>query len=291
MSPLRCVHVSWGHKSQSFSISFSPKILTNGSMAGSGLWGLLFKPLSLFPSSQSQASRSLFSIYYPAHNTHTLISTQPIDTDRGMKLRAKGLGLLLLLVLLALCSTIEVTEARRGKHWRSSRSSSQLKKGKGKKSSSRRQYGGGSNRPSSKPPVSSTPSSGAGKGNQNPYQPSPGPSPGAPDIPRPSPANGSRHSTPKPPTPSCGKGHQQPSQPPPATSQGGVFNVVDFGAKGDGVADDTKVDSFALQMLCFKQNLILKLSSVMHSHEPAISSFNSFCEFPLQMLCFKLIFT
>ncbi|XP_066312167.1 polygalacturonase At1g48100-like isoform X2 [Miscanthus floridulus] len=164
-----------------------------------------------------------------------------------MKLRAKGLGFLLLLVLLALCSTIEVSEARRGKHWRSSRSSpgsSQLKKGKGKKSSSLRQHG--STRPSPKPPVSSTPSSGAGKGNQSPYQPSPN----APDIPRPSTANGSRHSTPKPPTPSCGKGHQQPSQPPPATSQVAAFNVVDFGAKGDGVTDDTKAFEGAWAAAC-----------------------------------------
>jgi hypothetical protein len=193
-----------------------------------------------------------------------------------MKLRAKGLGLLLLLVLLAICSTIEVSEARRGKHWRSSRSSpgsSQLKKGKGKKSSSRRQHG--SNRPSPKPPVSSTPSSGAGKGNQNPYQPSPN----AP----PSPANGSRHSTPKlPPTSSCGKGHQQPSQPPPATSQGAVFNVVDFGAKGDGVTDDTKVNSFfALQMLCFKQNSIIKLSSIMHYLSQKSQNCNFFREFAI----------
>nr|ACG40925.1 polygalacturonase precursor [Zea mays] len=165
-----------------------------------------------------------------------------------MKLGAKGLGLLLLLVLLALCSTIEVGEARRDRHWRSTRTSSSqlLKKGKGKKTSSRRQYG--SNRPSTKPPASSTPSSGAGgKGNQN----------AAPDIPRPSPpANGSAHSTPKPPTPpSCGKGHQQPSQsqpPPPATSSqhGAVFSVVDFGAKGDGATDDTKAFQGAWAAAC-----------------------------------------
>lgn len=167
-----------------------------------------------------------------------------------MKLRAKGLGLLLLLVLLALCSTIDVSEARRGKHWRprSSPSSSQLKKGKGKKSTSHRQHG--SNRPSPKPPVSSTPSPGAGKGNQNPYQPSPTPS--APVSPSPSPANDSRHSSPKPPTPSCGKGHQQTSQPPPLppASQGEVFNVVDFGAKGDGVTDDTKAFEGAWAAAC-----------------------------------------
>jgi hypothetical protein len=265
--------MSWGHISQSFSISLSPKILTNGSMAGSGVCYL--NPFLSFPP-HNHRSPALCSLSTAQHTIHTLISTQPIDTDRRMKLRAKGLGLLLLLVLLALCSTIEVSEARRGKHWRSSRSSpgsSQLKKGKGKKSSSRRQHG--SNRPSPKPPVSSTPSSGAGKGNQSPYQPSPN----APDMPRPSPANGTRYSTPKPPTPSCGKGHEQPSQPPPATSQGAVFNVVDFGAKGDGVTDDTKVNSFALQMFCFKQNSIIKLSSIMHSLSH--SSCNSFRQFAL----------
>ncbi|XP_025815847.1 polygalacturonase At1g48100-like [Panicum hallii] len=168
-----------------------------------------------------------------------------------MKLRAKGLGLLLLLVLLALCSTIEVSEARRGKHWRprSSPGSTQLKKGKGKKSSSHRQYG--SNRPSPKPPVSSTPSPGAGKGNQNPYQ-QPSPTPDAPFSPSPSPANSSRHPSPKPPTPGCGKGHQQPSRPPlpPPASQGAVFNVVDFGAKGDGVTDDTKAFEGAWAAAC-----------------------------------------
>ncbi|RLN23347.1 polygalacturonase [Panicum miliaceum] len=167
-----------------------------------------------------------------------------------MKLRAKGLGLLLLLVLLALCSTIDVSEARRGKHWRprSSPGSSQLKKGKGKKSSSHRQYG--SNRPSPKPPVSSTPGPGAGKGNQNPYQPSPAPD--APVSPSPSPANSSRHPSPKLPTPSCGKGHQQPSRPPlpPPASQGAVFNVVDFGAKGDGVTDDTEAFEGAWAAAC-----------------------------------------
>uniref|UniRef100_A0A0E0C553 Polygalacturonase n=1 Tax=Oryza meridionalis TaxID=40149 RepID=A0A0E0C553_9ORYZ len=109
-----------------------------------------------------------------------------------MKLRVKGLGLLLLLVLLALCSTIDVCDARRGKHWRprSSPSSSLLrKKGKGKKGSSNRQHG--SNRPSPKPPLSPPPSPGNGKGYQSPYQPSPSPSPNAPV--RPSPVNGSGH--------------------------------------------------------------------------------------------------
>uniref|UniRef100_A0A0D9YC69 Polygalacturonase n=1 Tax=Oryza glumipatula TaxID=40148 RepID=A0A0D9YC69_9ORYZ len=166
-----------------------------------------------------------------------------------MKLRVKGLGLLLLLVLLALCSTIDVCDARRGKHWRprSSPSSSLLrKKGKGKKGSSNRQHG--SNRPSPKPPLSPPPSPGNGKGYQSPYQPSPSPSPNAPVSP--SPVNGSGHASPKSPTPNCGKGNQPSSRPTPTSPQGAVFNVVDFGAKGDGVSDDTKAFEAAWAAAC-----------------------------------------
>ncbi|KAF0906723.1 hypothetical protein E2562_012543 [Oryza meyeriana var. granulata] len=166
-----------------------------------------------------------------------------------MKLRVKGLGLLLLLVLLALCSTIDVCNARRGKHWRprsSPSSSLQRNKGKGKKGSSNRQHGG--NRPSLKPPLSPPPSPGTGKGYQSPYQPSPSPSPNAPVSP--SPTNGSGHASSKPPTPSCGKGNQPPSWPTPTPPQGAVFNVVDFGAKGDGVSDDTKAFVAAWAAAC-----------------------------------------
>ncbi|CAM0881824.1 unnamed protein product [Alopecurus aequalis] len=162
-----------------------------------------------------------------------------------MKLGVKGFSLLLLLVLLALCSTIHVCDARRGKHWRprSSPSSSLLKgKGKTKKGSSHRQHG------SPKHPVTPPPGPGVGKGYQTPYQPSPnapvGPSP------QPSPAKGNGHTSPKPPPPSCGKGNQPPPQPPPATSEGAVFNVVDFGAKGDGVSDDTKAFQAAWAGAC-----------------------------------------
>ncbi|XP_044976441.1 polygalacturonase At1g48100-like isoform X2 [Hordeum vulgare subsp. vulgare] len=160
-----------------------------------------------------------------------------------MKLRVKGLGLLLLLVLLALCSTIDVCDARRGKHWRprSSPSSSLLKKkGKTKKGSSHRQHG--SNRRS--PP----PGPAVGKGYPSPNVPvTPSQSP------KPSPAKSNGHtSPPQPPSPSCGKGTQPPPQPPPApvASPGAVFNVVDFGAKGDGVSDDTKAFQSAWAAAC-----------------------------------------
>lgn len=185
-----------------------------------------------------------------------------------MELRAKGLTLLLLLVLLALCATIDVCDARRGKHWRprSPPGSSMLKgKGKTKKGSSHRQHGG--SRPSPKQPVSPPPGPGVGKGYQTPYQPSPN-APSPPPIP----VKGNGHQSPKPPPPSCGKGNQPPPQPPPAASEGAVFNVVDFGAKGDGVSDDTKVSVVALQnvLSCekckFSQALCILLTKFLTSN-------------------------
>lgn len=159
-------------------------------------------------------------------------------TNTKMRLRLKGLTLPLLLVLLVLCSSVSVCDARSGKHWRQNKAPSismLRRKGKGKNGNSHRQYG---------------------KGYQNPYQPSPSTSPNVPVSPSGSPVQGKGHQGPTMPTPSVGNGYAPPLPPPPpllpppppaAPSQDTVFNVVDFGAQGDGVTDDTQVTSTTTQ--------------------------------------------
>lgn len=160
-------------------------------------------------------------------------------------MRLKGLTFLLPLALLVLSSSVHLCDARSGKHWRHNRapSTSLLRgKGKGKSSSSHKQNG---------------------KGNQNPYQPSPSTSPTAPVSPSGSPpVQGRGGQGPTMPTPSSGTGYTVPPPPalqppqspllPAAPSQDTVFNVVDFGAKGDGVTDDTQVTITAFKILCFQ---------------------------------------
>ncbi|KAL5203506.1 hypothetical protein ABZP36_014458 [Zizania latifolia] len=149
----------------------------------------------------------------------------------------KGLAFLLL-VLLVLCSNVSVSDARSGKPWRQNKASSTSllrRKGKGKNGNSHNQYR---------------------KGNQNPYQPTPSTSPNAPVSPSESPVQGKGHQVPTMPTPSSGSGHTPPSpprlppQPPAAPSQNTVFNVIDFGARGDGVTDDTQSFEAAWAAAC-----------------------------------------
>lgn len=136
------------------------------------------------------------------------------------KLRSKSLVLLLLLVL-ACCISIDLCEGRR--HWRLKKaplSSLTKKKGKGKTGSHRTRQG------SPKPGL--TP--------KTPVKPNPNPSP----KPKPSPVQ-----NPKPgygPSPVQGK--ENPVSPTPI-----IYNVVDFGAQGDGVCDDTKVCSYIYMLI------------------------------------------
>nr|DAD34560.1 TPA_asm: hypothetical protein HUJ06_005200 [Nelumbo nucifera] len=127
----------------------------------------------------------------------------------GFSLRS--LSLILLIAFLVWCSAFEVCNARRGKHWRQSRAgiSASLSKKKGKS------HGSGSSHHHG--------SSGGGNGSK-PKSPAPSPSPGT-VFP------GPRAEAPIPPPGNSGNNDSQPA----------VFDVLDFGAKGDGETYDTKV--------------------------------------------------
>ncbi|ONK68563.1 uncharacterized protein A4U43_C05F13380 [Asparagus officinalis] len=130
----------------------------------------------------------------------------------------KVFWLVLMLALLVLCSRIDIGEARKGRHWRPRRGASSAslakKKAKGKVGNGGGHHhhkGGAINRPSpDHKPVKPTPT------------PNPNPSP-----------------SPKP-----GKGGYLPSP------RSVMFNVLDFGAKGNGVSDDTKAFQGAWASAC-----------------------------------------
>ncbi|XP_010533949.1 PREDICTED: polygalacturonase At1g48100-like [Tarenaya hassleriana] len=139
---------------------------------------------------------------------------------------------MLLMALLVWSATLETCIARRGRHWRQNRSSSAESPSLSSKKpnthhSSHHPYHKSKPKPKPKPEPKPQPPPPKGD-DDSPALPPPPPQP----QPQPQPPKKGYGSAPKPPQGS------------------GVFNVLDFGAKGDGRSDDTKAFEAAWAEAC-----------------------------------------
>ncbi|XP_057496437.1 anther-specific proline-rich protein APG-like [Actinidia eriantha] len=136
----------------------------------------------------------------------------------------RSLTFMLFIACLVWSSHINTCSARRGKYWRQSRgpSASLYKMGKN--------HGSSHHRTKHKAPPPPPPPS---------IAPSPPPSPNAP-LPSPSPEAPPPTS---PETPPPAPSIEAPPPPPAPGLPSNIFDVLDFGAKGDGTSDDAKVPS------------------------------------------------